>query len=181
MPKNAWLIVCLLILGAPALFARVTVNSPGNNSTVQGSVPFVASATTSCPQGVAAMGIYPAPYQLAYTVNGANMNYNLPLSPGTYNAVVVAWDKCGGASTAGIKITVNVGGGGKSFTNIQRAGGWGEYGQGPPSFIDCSPSPCDGISFWMAQGIKSPSLSGDATEYDLEGLPPTRTLCGTTT
>ncbi len=171
MHKNALLIVCLLSVCTPALFAGVTVNSPSNNSTVQGPVPFIASATTSCPQGVASMGIYPAPYQLVYTVGGANMNYNLPLGPGTYNTVIVAWDKCGGASTAGIKITVNAGGG-KSFTNIQRAGGWGQYGQGPPSFIDCSPSPCDGISFWMAQGIKSPSLSGSSTEYDLGGNNP---------
>jgi len=60
-------------------------------------------------------------------------------------------------------------GGGKSFSNLQRAGGWGQYGQGPPSFIDCSPSPCDGISFSMVQGVQSPSLSGQAAEFSLGG------------
>jgi hypothetical protein len=61
------------------------------------------------------------------------------------------------------------GGGGKSFSNLQHSGGWGQYGQGPPNFIDCSPSPCDGISFWMNQGVSSPSMDGIATEYNVGG------------
>ena len=56
-----------------------------------------------------------------------------------------------------------------SFTEIQQSGGWGQYGQGPPDFIDCSPSPCDGITFSMQQGISSPSMSGSSTEYNLGG------------
>jgi hypothetical protein len=59
--------------------------------------------------------------------------------------------------------------GGNSFSNLQRSGGWGEYGQQGPNYVDCSPSPCDGIAFWMNQGVSSPSMSGDATEYDLGG------------
>jgi len=174
MPKYALLMLCLLTLCAPALFAGVSVTSPANNSTVQGPVHFEASATTStCSQGVGSMGIYPAAYQLAYSVGGASMNYSLPLAAGTYNTVVVAWDKCGGATTAAIKITVTgSASGGKSLTNVQHAGGWEEFGQGPPSFVDCSPSPCDGIKFSMAQGVKSPSLTGVATEYDLGGTVP---------
>ena len=58
---------------------------------------------------------------------------------------------------------------GKSFSNIQHAGGWGQYGQGPPNFVDCSPSPCDGISFWMQQGVNNPSKSGSATQFNLGG------------
>jgi hypothetical protein len=114
------------------------------------------------------MGIYTAPGQLAYVVNGASMNYNLTLNPGTYNTVVQEWDKCGGASTAPVTITVT-GGSEKSFTELQHSGGWSGYGQGPPNFVDCSPSPCDGITYWMAQNIKSPSLSGESTEFDLGG------------
>jgi hypothetical protein len=56
-----------------------------------------------------------------------------------------------------------------SFANLQQASGWGQYGQGPPSFIDCSPSPCDGITFSMQQGITTPSLSGASSEFDLGG------------
>jgi hypothetical protein len=64
----------------------VHLTSPSNNSTVGSPVNFVATATTSCSKGVASMGIYTAPYNLAYTVNGASLNTNLTLSSGTYNA-----------------------------------------------------------------------------------------------
>jgi hypothetical protein len=56
-----------------------------------------------------------------------------------------------------------------SFSNLQQSGGWGQYGQGPPDFIDCSPSPCDGIAFSMTQGVQSPSMSGSATQFNLGG------------
>jgi hypothetical protein len=56
-----------------------------------------------------------------------------------------------------------------SFSNLQRSGGWGQFGQGPPNFVDCSPSPCDGISFSMSQGVSSPSLSGNASEFNVGG------------
>jgi hypothetical protein len=115
------------------------------------------------------MGIYTAPNQLAYVVNGASMNYNLTLSSGTYNTTVEEWDKCGGAATTPVTITVSGSSGGSSFTNLQHSGGWAGYGQGPPNFVDCSPSPCDGITFWMTQNVKSPSMSGESSEFDLGG------------
>jgi Putative Ig domain/Immunoglobulin I-set domain len=62
--------------------------------------------------------------------------------------------------------------GGNSFSNLQRSGGWGQYGQGPPKFVDCSPSPCDGIAFWMSKGIDSPSMSGNASEFNVGGSKP---------
>jgi hypothetical protein len=148
----------------------VYVTSPVNNSTVSSPANFSATATTTCSKGIASMGIYTAPGQLAYVVNGASMNYNLALSAGKYNTVVEEWDKCGGAATAPVTITVgSSGGGGNSFSNLQHSGGWGQYGQGPPNFVDCSPSPCDGITFSMSQGVKSPSMSGEASEYNLGG------------
>ena len=150
----------------------VSVSSPAENSTVGSPVNFKATATTSCSRGVSSMGIYTAPYQLAYVVNGDSINYNLPLNPGTYHTVVQEWDGCGGASTTPVTITVSSGGGGtggKSFSNLQRSGGWADYGQRAPTFVDCSPSPCDNISFSMSQGIKSPSMSGAATEIYLGG------------
>ncbi len=58
---------------------------------------------------------------------------------------------------------------GKSFTHVEASAGWGQYGQGPPIFVDCSPSPCNGISFGMTQGINSPSMSGAATQFNLGG------------
>jgi hypothetical protein len=145
----------------------VAVTSPANNSTVGSPANFKATATTNCSKGVSAMGIYTAPYQLAYVVQGASMNHNLSLSPGTYNAVVQEWDGCGGAATTPVTITVN--GNGGSFSELQNDGGWGEAGQRAPTFVNCTPSPCDNISFSMTQNISSPSLSGNASAMHLGG------------
>ena len=89
----------------------VHVVVPGNNATVAAPAHYVASASTACSKGVAAMGIYTAPNKLAYTSNGASLDTNLNLSPGTYNSVVQAWDNCGGSSTAPVTLTVAAGSG----------------------------------------------------------------------
>ena len=145
----------------------VYVTSPSNNSNVGSPVNFKATSSSSCSKGVASMGIYSSPGVLAYVVNGSSMNYNLPLGPGKYDTTVEEWDYCGGASTA--HVTITVGGNGKSFSNLQHSGGWGEFGQRSPNFVDCSPSPCDNITFSMTQGIKSPSMSGESTQFYLGG------------
>jgi hypothetical protein len=148
----------------------VSVTSPSNDSTVGSPVNFKATATTTCSKGVSSMGIYTAPSQLAYVVQGDSMNYNLALSPGTYDTVVEEWDGCGGAATTPVKITVSGGSSGNgSFSELQHSGGWADYGQRAPTFIDCSPSPCDDITFSFTQNIKSPSLSGEAMEMSLGG------------
>ena len=79
MKKHALISISILtfILGEATAFAGVTVTSPSNGSTVGSSVSFVATSTTSCSKGVAAMGIYPSAYQLAYTVDGASLNTTL--------------------------------------------------------------------------------------------------------
>lgn len=149
--------------------AGVHVTSPSNNSTVGTSVNFVATATTNCPQGVASMGIYPAPYQLAYVVGGASLNTTLSLSPGTYKAVVQEWDKCGGAATA--PVTITVGSSGKTFYNIHSNGGWNGYAQQPPDYGDCSwCTPSGPQTTWaMYQHVGNPSLTGNATQYNIGG------------
>ena len=60
----------------------------------------------------------------------------------------------------------------KSFSSLQLAAGWQQFGQQGPNYVDCSPSPCDGISFSMTQGISSPSLSGAASEFNVGGSAP---------
>jgi hypothetical protein len=150
----------------------VHLTSPTGGS-VGSPVNFSATATTSCSKGVASMGIYTAPNQLAYVGNGASLNQNLTLSAGTYNATVTEWDYCGGASSAPVTVTVTGGGSsGSSFTNLQHSGGWSAYGQTAPSYVDCSPSPCDGITFSLSQNIKSPSMSGEATDFYVGGTTP---------
>jgi hypothetical protein len=147
----------------------VYVTAPANNSTVSSSVNYVATATSSCSLGVASMGIYTAPGQLAYVANGASLNTTLNLSPGTYNTTVEEWDKCGGAATS--PITIKVGSSGNTFSNLQAKGGWTGYAQQPPTYADCDtcvPSG-PGTTWAMYQGVKNPSLSGNATQFNLGG------------
>jgi hypothetical protein len=97
-----------------------------------------------------------------------------PSANGSFSFVISVSDSKGLSKQQPLQITVSNAGasggnGGKSFLNLQHSGGWGQYGQGPPNFVDCSPSPCDGISFSMVQGIASPSESGQASEYSLGG------------
>jgi Phosphoesterase family len=90
----------------------VTVSSPITGGTYTSPVHFAGSAATgTCAAGIASMGIYTAPGQLAYVQNGAALDTQLPLSPGTYNTVVQAWDNCGGALKTPVTITVSSGGG----------------------------------------------------------------------
>ena len=153
----------------------VYVTSPANNATVGSPANFVATATTSCPKGVSAMGIYTAPYALAYSANGASLNANLNLSPGTYHAVVVEWDNCGGAATAPLTITVggSSGGGGGSgtFANLHSGGGWTGYALLPPSYDICGSCKPNGpqTTWAMTQGVSSLSLSGNSTKLDIGG------------
>src|SRR5215469_16268996 len=99
---------CVLTL-CVCSFAGVSVSSPGNNSTHSSPVHFAASATTSCWKGVSAMGIYTAPYVLAYTISGSSLNTYLKLAAGTYNTEVQEWDNCGGSSKTPIMLTVSGG------------------------------------------------------------------------
>lgn len=57
------------------------------------------------------------------------------------------------------------------LANIQSAGGWNIWGQFAPSYQDCT-APCAGITFSMQQGVSSPSLSGNATQFNLGGSIP---------
>src|SRR6266567_551270 len=99
-------LACSFLLFATSAFAGVSVSSPANNTKVSAPVHFVATATTGCSSGVSSMGIYTAPYVLAYKVSGSSLNTYLSLAPGTYNTVVQEWDNCGSSRTA-ITITVS--------------------------------------------------------------------------
>jgi hypothetical protein len=103
-----------------------------------------------------------------------------PTAAGAFNFEVSVSDSKGLTKEQSLQITVSSAAAaanapassGKSFTALQRSRGWGQFGQGPPKFVDCSPSPCDGISFWMGQGIASPSMSGEASEFSVGGSMP---------
>jgi hypothetical protein len=157
--------VTVTVSGSSGVF----VTSPSNNATVGSPVNFVASATTTCSKGVSAMGIYTAPYQLAYVVNGASINTSLTLSPGTYNTTVEEWDGCGGAAATPVTITVSGGStGGGTFYNLQSGAGWTGYGQLPPYYQDCS-SCGSSVTWSTSQNVSSPSLDGKAMQFNIGG------------
>ncbi|HEY4901998.1 MAG TPA: Ig domain-containing protein [Candidatus Sulfotelmatobacter sp.] len=95
-----------------------------------------------------------------------------PSTTGNFNFAVLVSDSTGASKQQPLQIAVAsspVTSTANSFSNLQHSSGWASYGQGPPDFVDCSPSPCDGITFSMSQGIQSPSMSGEATQYTLGG------------
>jgi hypothetical protein len=149
----------------------VQVNTPANGSSVTSPVQFAASATTNCPSGVAAMGIYTAPGVLAYKVNGASLNTPLTLSGGSYHTVVEEWDNCGGAAIAPIAITVGSGGHSGQFAHLDQQTGWTGYALLPPSYNICSSCvPTGPQTTWsMTQGITSPAMNGDSARMDIGG------------
>jgi hypothetical protein len=69
-----------------------------------------------------------------------------------------------GTADASATVTVN----GTSISHLQASGGWEGWGELPPSYNICA-YPCPGVTWGMTQGIKSPSLSGDATEFNIGG------------
>ena len=152
---------------------QVNVSAPQTNSTVSPTVQYVASATSSCPSGVAAMGIYTAPGVLAYSTQGARVNTLLNLNPGVYHTVVQEWDKCGGSSVAPVAITVGGGGGSTSgtFSNLQQEQGWNGYGLLAPLYDICTGCVPAGpqVTWSMTQNVSSPSLSGSSSQMSIGG------------
>jgi len=146
--------------------AGIFLTSPTNNSIVASPATFIATATTTCSKGVASMGVY-VNNSLVHVENGAKLNTQLPLSAGNQHATVEAWDYCGGATYTPLALTVQQAG--TTLSNLQASLGWNSWGQGPPNYVDCSPSPCNGFQFSHTPSVSTPSLSGNATQFTLGG------------
>ena len=87
--------------------AGVTVYSPANNGTSGSPARFIASASSpGCAKGISAIRVYTAPGVEARTETANHLNADISLSPGTYNAVVQAWDNCGHVFKVPISTTV---------------------------------------------------------------------------
>jgi hypothetical protein len=148
----------------------VYVTSPANNSEVTSPANYVATATTTtCSKGVASTGIY-VDNKLTYVAQGASLNTQVSMSQGSHSTVVEEWDNCGGAAYTTVDVTVGSSGTGTKLSNIQANQGWKSWGQLPPSYADCSP--CSGLTWSTKYGIKSPSESGDATQFNTSGTTP---------
>ena len=172
------LYVCLFATLATSAFAGVRVTSPSNGAQVSSPVHYVATAQSpDCKGGVASMGIYTAPYQLAYSVTGSKLDTYLTLSAGTYNTVVQEWDNCGWSASTPVTITVTGGGGGGggTFSNLQSSTWWNGYALLPPSYNICDTcTPSGPLATWATtQGIKSPAMSsGGSMKFDIGGTMP---------
>ncbi len=148
--------------------SAVWVTSPVNNTNIGSLTSYVATATTSCATGIAAMGVY-VNDQLTYVTNGPKLDTQMTLAAGKQQTVIQEWDNCGGSSSSPINVTVN--GGARTFTDIQASKGWYSWGQKSPDYSDCD-FPCTGVTWSMAQGTQSPSLTGNATQFNLGGSTP---------
>lgn len=152
--------------------SNVWVNSPVPNSTVGSQVRYAATSSTgTCSKGVASMGIY-VNNKLTFVSPGSTLNTSISLSPGSYDTVVQEWDFCGGSVFKHVPINVVASDGqGNTFNNLQAAGGWKGFGEYPPKYDVCSN--CGGGVTWsMQQGVQSPSLSGNATRFQIGGTHP---------
>jgi hypothetical protein len=165
--------ITISVGGTQSGSGAVHISAPANNATVSPTVQFVATATTSCSRGIAAMGIYTAPGVLAYKVGGASLNTLLSLANGQYHTVVQEWDNCGGTATAPLAINVGSGAAGTSgqFANLQQKSGWTGYALLPPLYNICSGCGAGGpqTTWSMTQGVRSPALSGGSSRMDIGG------------
>jgi len=165
--KTRFVLLFLFLCASVSAFATVTVISPENNGYVNPLANYTATATTTCSQGVAAMGVY-VNNSLVYVVNGASLNTLVSLPADSWQQTVVEeWDKCGGASYTPINVTVE----GTSLWSLQGSGGWNGWGELPPVYDICSSS-CSGISWSMVQHVSSPSQSGNASQFNIGGSVP---------
>jgi hypothetical protein len=92
----------------PSSSPVILVSTPGNGGSYTSPVQYTASAyAPSCASGIAAIRIYTAPNVSAFTVDASSISTTVALSPGTYNTVVQAWDKCGHVGKSYVTIAVH--------------------------------------------------------------------------
>ncbi len=103
MKHSLLAVISFAFLAAAPAFATVNVASPMNSTTVGTNAKYTATATSSCKQGVAAMGVY-VDDQLQLVVPGAHLASTLQLPEGGHNTYVQAWDNCGGTSGSAVAV-----------------------------------------------------------------------------
>ncbi len=173
--KQAVLTILFSLPAAASAFADVAVATPSNGSVVGTNVQYVASASSNCGWGVAAVGIY-VDYSLQYVANGSQLNASIPLPPGAHNTYVQAWDYCGGSTGTPVQVTAqpsalapvsSLPANAQTITDIQSAPNWNQWGELAPIYDICGQ--CNGIYWQMTQNVGANSLSGHAARFDIWG------------
>lgn len=148
----------------------IAVSLPLSGSTVSSPATFVATANSSCTKGIAATGVY-VDNQLMYQGPGSALSTQITMTPGAHNAVVQAWDYCGGVAKQQVNLTVG-GGNAKTISGLQALSGWNQWGELAPLYNICN-APCNNeVSWSMNQHNNTVTLSGDATQFNLGGVTP---------
>jgi hypothetical protein len=191
LPLSLWLTACSSVsspaIGAtpPASGASSSTSSANSNLVISPTLPSASVGAAYNASVTVTGGTAPYKFSLAsgqlpsgiLLADASGAFSGTPSASGSFPFGLSVTDAKGLSSEQSLQLTVAANSGssshgttpGQSFSNLQQSQGWASYGQGPPSFIDCSPSPCDGITFSMKQDIASPSLSGSATQYSLAG------------
>ncbi len=185
LPVLLWLSACSSV-SVPASASPSPTPNPTPNSSSSLTIPAVlpAAAVGSTYNATLKVTGGTAPYMFSLVsgqlpagvrlVDDTGTITGTPTTAGNFGFAVSVSDSTGLSKQQSLQLAVANSTGTNtsqknSFSNLQQSSGWASYGQGPPSFVDCSPSPCDGITFSMKQGINSPSMSGSSTQYSLGG------------
>jgi hypothetical protein len=135
-----------------------TISFKAQPNTIKIGASAVLSWTTTYATSVniAGLGSFPA-------------NGSTDVKPTTTTTYAATADGAGGTAKASTTVTVEANG--TPLPNLQASSGWKSWGELPPNYNICA-YPCPGVTWWMKQGITTPSLSGDATEFYLGGTHP---------
>jgi hypothetical protein len=134
----------------------ISFSAQPNNITPGATAILSWTSTNATSVNITGLGSFPA--------NGsANVT---PSTTTTYTATAQ-----GAGGTANASTTVTVKSNGTPIPNLQASGGWKSWGELPPNYGVC-PYPCPGVTWSMKQGIKTPSLSGNATQFNIGGTVP---------
>jgi hypothetical protein len=134
----------------------ISFNAQPNNIT-SGATAVLSWATSNATSvNIAGLGNFPP-------TGSTNVT---PTATTTYTATAQ-----GAGGTANASTTVTVKSMGTPLPNLQASGGWKSWGELPPGYGICS-YPCPGVTWSMKQRIKSPTLSGDATQFNIGGSTP---------
>ena len=161
---------------APSTAPTISVAAPINNSNVDPTVQFVASA--SSPNGISKMTIAVDNQNVFSAASGA-VNTSLTLGSGAHSVAVSAVDAKGNSATTPLQLNVWGAPGEQpppshpTFSDLQKAN-WTQYSLLPPKYEICTSCSPDGPELVVSfkQGVSSPSLTGASMQTYIAGNKP---------